>query len=414
MSLARPALGDPAADAAQLLRRLAFIILMIIAPVSEVLSHAMLYALLPVGAGILVIAGLLVRGEQAQKRFAFAAVTSIGVGVAFLAFWSALSLLWTLFPGEAWARLGRTLLTGGITMLAIIFQPERTKISNIYLLPMGVALTAVAALIMLVFEPGPFFQGSSPDLTLAQRSIMSIVILLWPALGALALRDRFIMAISLAAVVVVATLAAFFQIALAALMAGAVAYVAAMSSPMRAARIAAYGLIALLLGAPLFAAALYPFGILAHVSFGGSMGVFSNLIVHEWPRFITGHGLDMAERAIEIGLLPPDTPRSIIFTLWYELGVVGVTGFAFLMTAVFFAAGRAPAHAAPAILAALIAGLVIAIFGTETTELWWITLNGIAAIALALLVKAHPRSKRPPAPAAEDEDEDEMEDTFEF
>ena len=407
MSLVRPALGDPAVDAARLLRRLAFIILMMVAPVSEALSHGLLYVLLPVGAGILVIAGLLTGGEQAQNRLAGALATSVAAGVALLTCWSALSLIWTLFPGEASARLGRTLLTGGIAMLAIVFQPERTKISNIYLLPMGVAITAAATSMMILFGPVSFVEGGNPDQTLAQRCIMSLVILLWPALGALALRDRFIMAISLAALVVIALLAAFSQIALAALMAAALVYVAAMTSPERVARIAGYGVGTVMLAAPLFAALLYFLFGLAHVSGGGSMAVFSDLVVHEWPRFITGHGLDMAERGIEIGLLPPNAPSSIIFTLWYELGVIGVAGFAFLMAMVFRAAGNAPAHAAPAILAALTAGLVIAIFGTETTELWWMTLNGIAAIALALLVKAHPRPKRPPAPVADDEDETE-------
>ncbi len=64
----------------------------------------------------------------------------------FLAFWSALSLIWTPFPGDAAARLGRTLLTAGIAMLAIVSLPERTKISNIYLLPIGVAITAAVDL----------------------------------------------------------------------------------------------------------------------------------------------------------------------------------------------------------------------------------------------------------------------------
>ncbi len=405
MSLVRPALGDPAVDAAQLLRRLAFIVLMMVAPVSEALSHSLLYVLLPVGAGILAVAGLLVGGEQAPKRLAVGLMTPIGVGLAFLTFWSALSLVWTLFPGDGSARLGRTLLTGGIAALAIVLQPERTKISNIYLLPLGVALTAVATLLMVFFGPASFVHGGNPDHTLAQRCTMSLVILLWPALGALALRDRFIMAISLAVLVAIAILAAFSQVALAALMAAALIYVAAMSHPARVASVAGYGLLAVMLAAPLFAAALHFVFVLAHATHAGSMAVFSDLVVHEWPRFITGHGLDMAQRGIEIGLLPANSPRGIIFTLWYELGVVGAAGFGFLMAAVFRAASEAPAHAAPAILAALIAGLVIAIFGTETTELWWMTLNGIAAIALALLFRAHPRSKRPPAPAADDEDE---------
>lgn len=411
MVFARPPLGDPAVEAAQFLRRVAFIILMIVAPVAEVLSHGLLYVLFPVGAAVLVIAGLLVGGEKAPRRIIAAFLTSIGIGAVFLTFWSALSLIWTVIPGDASVRLARTLLTAGIALLAIVSLPERTKISNIYLLPIGVAITAAATSLMILFGPESFRQGPNPDYTLAQRCAMSVAILLWPALGALALRERFIMAVALAIMVAAAILATFVHIALAALMAAALTYAAAMTNPMRVARIVASGFATLLIGAPLFVACLYPFVILGHLSYGGPIFVFSDLVVHEWPRFITGHGLGMAERAMEIGLLPPDAPRSIIFTLWYELGVVGVAGFVFLLTAVLLAAARLSLHAAPAVLAVLVTGLVIAIFGAETTQLWWVTLNGVGALALALLVKAHPRSKRPPAPAADDEIE--MEDAFE-
>lgn len=411
MVFARPPLGDPAVDAAGFLRRLAFIILMIAAPVTELVSHGLLYVLFPIGAAVLVIAGLLVGGQEAPRRIMAAFLTWIGMAAIFLAFWAALSIIWMPFPGDAAARLGRTVLTSGIAMLAIISLPERTKISNIYLLPIGVAITAALTLPMVLFGPDWFREGPRPDYILAQRCIMSLAILLWPALGALALRERFIMAAALAVLVAAATLAGFAQIALAALMAAALTYVAAMSNPLRVARIMAIGFAILFLGAPLFAALLYPVLVLPHLPFAGPIGVFSDLVVHEWPRFITGHGLDMMERAIDIGLLPQNTPRSIIFMLWYELGVVGVAGFVILLTAVLLAVSRLPLHAAPAFLAVIAAGLAIAVFGAETTQLWWLTLNGVAAIAVALLVKAHPRSKRPPAPAPDEENA--MEDAFE-
>ena len=151
-----------------------------------------------------------------------------------------------------------------------------------------------------------------------------------------------------------------------------------------------------------------------HLPIGGSILVFSNLVVHEWPRFITGHGLAMVERGIDVGLLPANTPLSIVFMLWYELGVVGVAGFVFVLAASLLAARKMPAHAAPAFLALIAAGIVIAMLGAETAQLWWLTLNSIAAIAMAILVKAHPRSKRPRAPMAErTEDESEFEDETE-
>jgi hypothetical protein len=410
MIFARAHLNDPALEAARFLHRLAFIILMIVAPIGEVASHGLLYVLFPVGVAVFVIAGLLAGGEQALRRIIVAFLSTIGMGVAFLAFWSGLSLIWTLFPGEAVARLARTLLTAGMALLAIVSLPERTKISNIYLLPMGVAITAAATLLMIFFGPDSFREGPNPDYILAQRCVMSLAILLWPALGALALRDHFIIAAGLAIIVAAATLASFLPIALAAMMGAALTYVAAMTNPLRVARIMAAVFAIVLLGAPLFVAFLYPIVAVANLSFGGAFGVFSSLVVHEWPRFITGHGLDMVERAMDLGLLPPDTPQSIVFVLWYELGVVGVAGFVFLLTAILLATARLALHVAPAFLAVLAAFLIIAFFGAETTQLWWMTLNGVAAIAIALLIKAHPRSKRPPAPAAHQETEAEAEE----
>jgi hypothetical protein len=422
MRFLRPPLGDPAAEAARFLQRLAFIILMIAAPCTEVLSHSALYVLLPVGAGILIVAGLVSGALRTPRRFIASVASPVAVAVGFLAFWAALSLAWTLFPVDAAERLGRTLLTGGIAMLAILAQPERTKISNLYLLPIGVALTAAATLLMVLFGSSTFWLGANPDYTFAQRCVMSIAVLVWPAIGALALREHFIIAASLALLVFATVLAAFLQVGLGALMAAAVVYVAATSNPGRTAKMTGYAVSIVFLGAPLAVVLLYAVAIRTHLALfaphalghANPIVVFSELVVHQWPRFITGHGLNSAQSAIDIGLLPQDAPRSIIFTLWYELGVVGVAGFAFLTMTVLVAAGNASALAAPAILAALVAGLVIAVFGTETTQLWWLTLNAIAAIALGLLARAHPAAKRPPAPAADDEDRDweEMEDPF--
>ena len=137
MAFVRTPLGNPATDSARFLRRLAFIILMIFTAVAELVSHGLIYALFPIGAAVLIIAGLLAGGENAPRRILVALKSPIGIAVLFLAFWSALSLSWTAFPADAAARLGRTLMTAGISFLAILSLPQRTKISNIYLLPIG-------------------------------------------------------------------------------------------------------------------------------------------------------------------------------------------------------------------------------------------------------------------------------------
>jgi len=407
MVFTRTPLGDPAADAARFLRRIALALLFIVTPVAEAASHGLIYALFPIGAVILIIAGLLAEMTAAPRRFVAAFMNPIAIAALFLVFWAALSLIWTAFPGEATARLARTLMTAGIALLAIVALPERTKISNIYLLPIGVGLTAAVTFGLSLFGPEWFHIGPNPDQLLAQRCVLSLSILMWPAIGAAALRERFIMATALATLVAAATLAAFIQVGLAAFMVAAVVYVVAMTNPIGMARFMAIVCAVLLLCAPIFVASLLPASHLLHVQLGGPWAVFANLTIHEWPRFITGHGLDAVEHAIEIGLLPHNAPQSLIFTLWYELGIVGVFGFAVLLIAVLRAVADMPPYAAPAFLASLTAGLVIAFSGAETTQLWWMTLNAIGAIALAILIQAHPRSRRPLAPTFAEDDEDE-------
>jgi len=406
MVFGRSPLGNPASDAAQFLRRLAFILLLIITPAAQLFSHGLIYILFPIGVAILVIACVLVGGEDAPRR-SLAALTRnpLGISVLFLAFWSALSLLWTVYPGDAAARLGRTLMTAGLAFIAIVSLPQRAKISNIYLLPIGVAVTAAATLPLVLIGPDFFREGYSPDSVLAHRCVMSLVLLVWPAIGAFALRERFIMAALLALLVAAAALGAFLQIALAALMLGALTYVAAMSHAERVGKIMAAIFVIAFLGAPIFAALYYAVTDLLHLPASGPELVFAQLAVHEWPRLITGHGLDMMERGIEVGLLSPATPRSVIFMLWYELGVIGVGAFVAVLVLAMRATALLPHHAAPAYLATIVAGIVIALFGAETAQLWWLTLNSIAAIAIALLVKAHPRAKHPRAPAADEHHE---------
>jgi hypothetical protein len=401
MSAARPAFGDPAAEAARLLYRLALIILMILTPVAELFSLGALYVLLPVGATILLIAGWISAGRR-DRHLIDALLTPTGIAALFLVFWSGLSLVWTPFSGEATARFGRALSTGIVVLLACAFLPERTKAANLYLLPIGVAVTAIATAFLVIFGTQSFWRGASPDSTLAQRCLISISLLLWPALGALASRERWLLAILLALAVTVAALADFLQIALAAIGLGAVTYAIAAGNPLRVARVAALVFAILVLFAPVLAIGAVAIADVAQLPHSGSALSFADVAIAEWPRLITGHGLGMAAEAIDLGVLPPDTPRSILFTIWYELGFLGAAAFAVLGVRMFLATGRAPPHVAAALLAGLVAGLTVALWGTETTQLWWMTLNGLVAVAFVLLYKAAPPAKRPAAPMLEE------------
>ncbi|MGB7368609.1 MAG: hypothetical protein WA926_06725 [Methylovirgula sp.] len=401
MFAARPALGDPAAEAARLLGRLALVILMILTPVAELFSQGALYVLLPVGATVLLIAGWLSSGHR-DRHLVAPLLTPIGVTALFLVVWAGLSLIWAPFPDEAASRFVRALGSGVVVLLACAFLPERTKPSDLYLLPIGVAATAIATVFFVTFGLQSFVNAPHPDSTLAQRCLITVSLLLWPALGALAFRERWLLAVCLAVVVSVAAFTDFLQIALAAIALGAVIYAIAVTDAVRTAQVLAVLFAALVLLAPIFAVSTLRIADLGQLPHAGPVIAFADVVVAQWPRLLTGHGLGMAGQAVEFGALPADAPHSILFTIWYELGFLGAAAFAVLGVRVFLAAGRTPPHVAPPLVAGLVAGLVIAVWGTETTQLWWMTLNGLDAIAFVLLYKTS-HAKRPAAPMLEAE-----------
>ncbi len=404
---ARPALDDPAAEATQLLCRLALIILMILTPAAELFSLGALYVLLPVGATILLIAGWLSSGHR-DRHLVTLLLGPIGIAALFLVFWAGLSLIWAPFPDEAAVRFVRGLGTGVVVLLACAFLPERTNASDLYLLPIGVAAAAIATAFLVLLGPQSFANGAHPDSTLAQRCLLSVTLLLWPALGALALRERWLFAAALAVIVSLAAFADFLQIALAALALGAVVYAIATTDAVRTSQVLAFVFAVLVLSAPIFSVAALLIADLAQLPHSGPILAFADVAVAQWPRLFTGHGLGMAAQAIELRILPADMPRSILFTIWYELGFLGAAAFAVLGVRIFLAAGRSPPHFAPPLLAGLVAGLVVALWGTETTQLWWMTLNGLDAIAFVLFYKT-PRGKRPAVPMLEAETDREFE-----
>jgi hypothetical protein len=395
--------SDPAAAAAQLLFGLALVLLMIVTPVAEVFLHGPLYVLLPVGACILIVAGRVAQARGDRPNFSAILRSPITWAAVFIFFWAGLSIIWTPFQDEAATRFFKALGTAVVAFLAIISLPSKTRPSNLYFLPIGLAIAACATIALTFIEPRMFFQGDHPDATLAQRSVMSLMVLLWPALGALALREKWFLAIGLAAIVTAAALATYIQIALVGLALAAVVYAIAVSEAQRVGQILGFGLAALMVLAP--AAALVTFAVTnaAHMAPSGPGFVFAELLQREWPRFITGHGLGFVTSAIAGGVLPPDVPRSILFEIWFELGLLGALAFAVLAVYVFNAAARMPDFVAPSLLAGLVAGLVVAVWGAETTQIWWISLNGLDAIALALTCKALPRATRRSVALAENE-----------
>ena len=398
-------LYDPARDAARLLGWFGFAVLMVGAPLIGVLSRRALVVLLPVGAAILAAGYLLSVSRSGLQAFGRALASPIGTAALFVAGWAALSLVWTPFPELAAPRLLGSAATVLVAALVVAHIPERRATRTLYLLPGGLVLTSIATAGLALAGPASFRGGTEFDPSLIERSALTLTVLVWPALGALATFGRSGLAIGLAVVVVAGLAAASAPIALAAFAFGATAFAIAMDAPRGVARVAAAGFVALMVVAPALPFVLAPLARAVPMvgqATVAAMTDWRDLVIGAPLRLITGHGLDSAREGVILGFLPPHTPRSVLFEAWYDLGVLGVLAIAAVFALGLLAAGEAAPLVAPAVLGSVVSVLAVAVFGVATAELWFVTLVSLCGVALGLLARSG-RSTRPSLRGTPDE-----------
>ena len=403
----RKPVEDPAIDAGGFLLRVGLVILAIVVPVSVVLSRRALFSLVPIGTALVLIGGLMLPHVQLRGRIREMGLTLPALSGLGLLAWAALSLFWTPFPADAAARLWKTGGTVALVACTVALLPERTRTSNIYLFPIGLAAAVVATIAVMALSPQPLLAMQTGDST-PERAALTLVTLVWPAIGALAVRDRWLAAALMAVAVAVAALAAWTSTAIAALAIGALAFAIATWNPTRVARgMGAFAVLLFLLAPLLPFALMKPFDMALDAGLGlkvpplvevaASIRIWADLVRAEPLRLITGHGFDIMSHAVSSGFIPGPAPRSILFEAWYELGIVGAVLGACFAAGVFAAVGRASATVAPFLLAELAAASTVALWGLDTTQLWWITFLGVAALAFVHVVRGQYKTDRPAA-----------------
>ena len=117
-------------------------------------------------------------------------------------------------------------------------------------------------------------------------------------------------------------------------------------------------------------------------------------------RTLIGHGFGSAFYGLFGGFFDPQTPRSLVFQIWFDLGALGAGAFAAMADQAFFRVGGLRPALAPFLLAGLVAGLVICLLGPAAEQLWAFTLAGLDAIAYVLVIRGQFRKKRPHLPRA--------------
>lgn len=403
MSAKRVSIDEQAARAAQLLARLGVAVLAIALPCAAVASRRTILPLAPIGA-VLIIAAALLEPRRAFAPDARAAAASpTGLALLSLGAWAALSLAWTPFLSIAGERLVKTIAMGIPLAVAAVLLPTRTRTSNLYLLPIGLGAAAVATFALAWVGPASL-SAYDPTGSAIERATIGCVLLLWPSLAALAVRDRWASAAVLAIAVAAAVASVFSPVIVAALALGALTFAASVAAPLTLATSLAVLGAAIVLLAPAvpFAAGLLPDA--PNAGWRAALQTFDVwrqvLRVDGLPRLVTGHGLDAASRTIIAGYMPANAPRSVLFEVWYDFGLVGAVATAVLVARAFLAAARVSVNVTPFLLAGLVSGLLIAVCGQATAQLWWLTLIGIAVMEFVIALRGQYRTTRPLASAA--------------
>jgi hypothetical protein len=389
--------ANPSADAAAMLRRLGFAILFFAVPLAALFTRRALVVMAPLAVILLVLASVLDgSARHAWDKLTRLAASPGGVAGLVLLIWAGLSLLWTPFLPQASERLLN--ITGMILMglggyLAV---PERMRSANLYLLPVGVGLAALIAIPLAITRGSRF----DPEGLSLERGMLMLVLLLWPAIAWLHSRGRNLEALGLALAVAVCSLLTRDGLPLYGLAAGAIVFVITAWNPAFGSRLTGFVMAGLLLFAPVLPFILGP---VATSLLGASspmvlgLEAWRKIILDEPLRLLTGHGLETALRGRFFGLVPPSAPSTLLFEIWYELGLVGAVAGSVLLYQAVVGAKSHRATVAPGIMAAFACTYALGCLGIGTTQVWWFTALVVLVLIFVAIERGQFRTKRPKA-----------------
>jgi hypothetical protein len=391
---------DPALDAAALLRRVGFFGLFVVVPIAAQVARRAAVILVPISVILLILASA-IDGKRPPIR---PIVQRLARSPAFLAgllvlFWAALSLIWTPFFGAATERLLNLAATILLTLAGYLALPDRMRSANLYLLPVGVTGAALVAIVIGLFGD-TLLRSASDDEGALNRGLILLALLVWPAIAWLRSRGRDGAALVTLALVVVALVLAPNTIQVIAIVAGAVAFALASIRLQPAAGLVAVLAAGLLVAAPLLPFVARPVGIALTGPVAPAVLTIKSwqkVVTTEPVRLVTGHGFETARRGRAVGLVPANAPTTVLFELWYELGLVGALAAAFALHAAIRRSGRGSVVIGPGALAAFAAAFVVACIGVGLTVMWWITTLTVVVLVFIAVERGQFRTRRPKA-----------------
>jgi hypothetical protein len=382
---------EPAEEAALLLFRVGFAILFVLLPVAAFLSRRALVIIAPVGGIVMLLAAVMLRvNAEAGRRFRDGLLSPVGMACLFLLVWSTLSLLWTPYTSAGAERLFRLAGTGLISLGVIAALPQRMRTSNLYLPVIGVSLAIVVWMVM-------WASGLTADYgTAKERGSVLACMLAWPAVTWLSMKRRSVAAMLIGGSI---GLMAFLQSGLQllpALLVGATLLGGAINNPRSAAAALISAVAVLIMGAPMIAL-LLSFLAPQETAFGNTLQIWADIIKADPTRLLTGHGLETALRNRVSAGLDPAAPKSLLFEVWYELGLLGAMAASVALCSTIYGISTMNRTICAFALGCVGFIFTLSVLGLGTSQTWWISAISVVCIAFAAVARGEYLTKRPAA-----------------
>jgi hypothetical protein len=391
---------DAAGDASQLLSRVGYAVLALAAPSAAVLASRAIFVLFPIGVALLLVAAALDPVAEFVGRIRVVARSPLTWAALALFGWAALSILWSPFPGSGAQHLLKLGATALATVLVMASAREHMRATDLYLFPIGV-LATMATILVLWFAKQ---QGLDPDGGRIDIGATTMVVMLFPAMGGLAARGRNGYARALLMLALVYAFAIGAAATAAALLVGLAVLSFAVSDIRRTVNELSWLIAALVVISPLVPAIAPTLArFVFHAKLANlaapypTLGAAASLILHDIVRLMTGHGIDTVSRGVETGILPALSPRVAVFEIWYELGIVGALAAATAVWLGFRAIGEMAPRLAPYMAATFACDLTLGFLSQDSTQMTWVTLLAISAIAVGAAARSQYRTTRPSA-----------------
>jgi hypothetical protein len=383
--------SDPAERAGQMLFRIGFATLVILLPLSAALSRRGPVIVAPIGCIILILAAFITRDDAyVFQKAKSLLLRPIGLVAMAILGWALLSLVWTPFPGNAAERLFRIYGTAAITLGAVAMLPDRMRTSNLYLIAFGAGVNIILIMALLLAQP------VQVNTVTVERGTIFVTLLAWPAVTYLSLKKRSLESMAIAGSVGAIILMLKGPIILPSLLVGAVVLGGALNNR-RAATISLFaGIVFTIMAAPVWAIILSLFPI-QEDGLARLMQIWADVITKDPIRLLTGHGMDSALRNKISPLLEVSAPKSLLFEVWYELGLIGALCLSAFLILCVERVSQLGNHVAPFALGAFGFAFALSVTGLGTSQTWWLTALSMTIIAFAAVANRENSVERPVA-----------------